>query len=80
MLETIFELSPCTLVNVKLTQEFSDFYGEFDYKQAAIDLIDSLDDKYCDAFIEALRNHCDEILWDSKVRSEEISKLYRKIK
>lgn len=80
MIETIFELGPSTLVKVKTIQVDSDpDEQEFDYKQAASNLINSLNGEYCILFMEELQKQCERILFKYEEDIKRIDELYKKL-
>lgn len=77
--EKTYKISQSTIVTTMVREDFlePDFYQEFDYKQAAKDVIDSLDECYCITLIEELSKLCSEIIEDNKIRQKSIDEKYK---
>ena len=76
-----FKINPNTTIITTIKEEFlyNDSCYEFDYKQAASDLIDSLDDQYCILFINELMAKCEEIIVDHDIRQKNIDEKYKEL-
>lgn len=72
MKEKTFKINPTTVIVTTVKEDFldPDNYIEFDYKQAASDLIDSLGEEYCILFINELMDKCEEIIIDHHIKTE----------
>jgi hypothetical protein len=77
--EKSFKLNPNTTITTTIVEEFlePEEYVEFDYKQAASDLIDSLDEQFCILFVNELKNKCEEIIVDNNIIQKNIDEKYR---
>lgn len=79
--EKSFKVNPHTTITNTIIEEFlyEDSCLNFDYKQAASDLIDSLDEQYCILFINELKNKCEEIIVDHDIKQKFIDEKYKEI-